>query len=264
MEVFGEQYGMLGWIKGDYDVGMYSVSVKVYSIVKTTIASLYAVSVPRLSYYHGNHDYDNYKRLSTTLFSTVALLLIPSSVGMICLAKEIMYFMGGQQFLEASGPLMILAVSLIFAILGGMVTYCLNVSLGFEKINFNATLIGATINLLLNLWFIPRYSYNGAAITTCISELFVFLFSFFKLKEKKKIVDFCTIVKNIKHSLLGSCIIVLVCSICKIILHDKMLILSFAIVISVVAYLGILIILRNNIAIEALKKIKRKIEHGRN
>ena len=44
---------MLGFMQTDYEVGIYSVSVKIYTIVKNLLASVLIVSIPRLSMYYG-------------------------------------------------------------------------------------------------------------------------------------------------------------------------------------------------------------------
>lgn len=41
---------MLGWMIGDYYVGLYSVAVKIYTILKQLLAALYNVMIARLSY----------------------------------------------------------------------------------------------------------------------------------------------------------------------------------------------------------------------
>ena len=47
---------ILGFLCDDYTVGVYSVSVKIYSIVKTVLSSVLVVSIPRLSALLGTND----------------------------------------------------------------------------------------------------------------------------------------------------------------------------------------------------------------
>ena len=201
---------MLGWIKGDHSVGLYTASVNVYSILKNILSAIYVVAVPRLANCIGNNDYDNYKKISTELFGYLILLLLPVSVGIICLAPEIMMFMGGTEFSDASLSLQILGVALIFAIFGGFITACINITLGKEKTTLLATLISATINFALNLIAIPRFSLYGAAITTLISEAFVFLFCFLNLHNRKELFHYKKLLRCIIDSSIGIVFIVLV------------------------------------------------------
>ena len=53
----------------------------------------------------------------------------------------------------------------------------------YEKYYFLVTSIGAGLNFILNLFFIPRYGMVGAAITTLLSELWVLFASlYFNIK----------------------------------------------------------------------------------
>lgn len=194
---------MLGWIKGDYNVGLYSTSAKIYSIVKNMMAAIYIVTVPRLSYYKGRDDLEGYKQLNTDLWSYLTLLLIPAGVGLIAISKEVIMFMGGTDYIEAVSSLQILGIALIFAIFGGLVTACLNITLGREKDNLIATIISASTNFILNLVFIPFFYQNGAAFTTLLSEAFVFIFCFLRIPEKSRYLHFRTITQELIHSFLG-------------------------------------------------------------
>ena len=53
---------MLGFMQTDYEVGIYSVSVKIYTIVKNLLASVLIVSIPRLSMYYGTGKIKNFKK----------------------------------------------------------------------------------------------------------------------------------------------------------------------------------------------------------
>jgi O-antigen/teichoic acid export membrane protein len=44
------------------------------------------------------------------------------------------------------------------------------------------TLTGVLLNVALNLWLIPRYSYNGAAAATVVSEFVTMLLLFYGLR----------------------------------------------------------------------------------
>ena len=46
---------VLGFICSDYNVGLYSVSTKIYTVLKTVATSTLMVAIPRLSYYIANN-----------------------------------------------------------------------------------------------------------------------------------------------------------------------------------------------------------------
>lgn len=246
---------MVGWFVGDYNVGIYSLSVRIYSVVKNILASLYTVTVPRISLYVGQNEISKVKKIYTKLVSSITLLLLPASVGMICIAPEIITIMGGDEYAESVVSLQILGVSLIGAIFGGLLTYCLNIPLRREKINFNATILSALINIGLNFIFISIYKQNGAAITTVISEFSVAGYCLFKARSIISIYfSFQTYKKNLVHAVMGAILVVISSIIVHKIIDTSVISLFLIILISSIAYLLLLIVLRNEMVISVIRK----------
>ena len=198
---------MLGWMTDDRHVGLYDQAVKVYNVLKQVMSAVYMVTVARLTFFAARKDFASYKTVFTRVCGSVCVLLLPVSVGVMCLSKEIVLFLGGPAFLEAVSALRILSLSLIFAIFGGLVTACLNITLCRERENLIATLLGAALNVALNFLFIPWLAQNGAAITTALSELFVFLFCWLRLPNKESLVDRRAVGRGVLDALLGSALV---------------------------------------------------------
>lgn len=164
---------MLGFFKGEYYVGIYAVSVKVYSILKQVVASIYTVTVTRLTEYIVNEEYDQYKKLLNDVINNIIVIAIPVTIGLLCVADEIIYLLAGKEYITASSPLKILSVAIIFAVMGGALAYCINLPNQNEKINLISTVISAIVNMALNFIAIPVIGVNGAAFTTLASEVVV-------------------------------------------------------------------------------------------
>lgn len=250
---------MLGWIKGDYAVGLYTVAVKIYNVVKTVLSAIYAVSVPRLALYAGEKRMTEYRSLYSRMWSYLSLLIIPAGVGLICVSDEIMVFMGGVEYMEASLSLQILAVSIIFAIYGGLLTACLNVTLNREAISLQATAISAMINTILNLAFIPLLSYVGAAITTAISELLVMWYCLFKLKNKSEYMERKPIFCSILHAAIASVAMFGAGCLIKLFMPLSMYRLVITVSVCILTYSAVLIILRDSVFSEFIRMVKNKI-----
>lgn len=250
---------MLGWMKGDLYTGLYAVSVRIYSIIKSLLAAIYAVAIPRLAFYHGNRHFEDYKKLYSNLWGYLTILLIPAGIGLICVSDEIIRFMGGEEFAASALSLQILAVSLVFAIFGGLVTACLNVTLGREKDNLIATVISAVINCGLNLIFIPLFAHYGAAMTTLISEAFVFIFCLVRVPSKNMYIEKGTVRKSMTHAFTGSAFIVLIALVFKNIVDHYLIRLGLIVGVSVIIYFAFLVIIKDTYAMENLDKLKKKL-----
>lgn len=248
---------MLGWLKGDYIVGLYSVAVKIYTIIKTMAAAVYAVLIPRLAAYFGENRKGDYKKLYTNLWCGLSLLLIPSAVGLLCTSEEIMIIMGGERYAVTAPTLQILSVSLVFAVWGGLITGVHNIIVGKERDNLFATIFAALINCGLNLIFIPLFNQNGAAFTTVFSEAFVCLFCFMRIEYREEYLDGLKLARILRDAVIGSVIIFVFVCIIRSWIRNIILRLSISILGSIFLYIVTLLVLKNSYIIDGLSSIKR-------
>lgn len=167
---------LLGWLGSTRSVGLYSRSVKIYTIIKQMIASMVIVALPRLSSQQDKNSHKNFIRTANKILLSLLMLVLPVGIGMVLTAKNIILIIAGEKYLDATFALAVLGVASIFAVLSSFTTYCLLLPLRFEKIQMQATYISAALNIILNLFIIKYFEQNGAAVTTLISEIAVFFF----------------------------------------------------------------------------------------
>lgn len=179
--------GYLCGINGDYYLGLYSTSVKVYTILKTLISALILVALPRLSFYIANKKEYEYTKTSTKIFNSMFVFLAPIVLGINIMCNNIIYILGGESYLPATTSLHILSISLIFSILAIYFTNVVLIPFNMERIVLKATIISAIINIILNLVLIPKYNHNGAAISTLISEGVVCFIEWIYVKDRIRI-----------------------------------------------------------------------------
>lgn len=249
---------MIGLYAGDYYVGLYSIAVKIYSVIKRMLVAMYSVAISRISFYAGKNDTKNIRNIYTGLLSNLTIFLIPASIGLITVAKEVVYFMGGTEYFDAVLTLQILSVSLIGAIFGGSVTYCLNIPLGREKNNVIATVLSAVINVALNIFVIPIFKQNGAALTTAISEFFVFFYCMFSFKGFKEYIDLRKWGKSIFQAAVGGITILIISLVVRKLCNSPIAIMIIMIALSVALYSIELILLKNELAIQVVNKVCKK------
>lgn len=167
---------ILGILKDDAEVGLYSVSAKIYTIVKQVINSVTIVFVPSVTAYIASEKIDKSKHLLETLLGLIISLIIPASVGLACLSEDIIVLISGDQYIDSREALMVLAFSLPFAVLACFFMNLVLMPLGKEKIILVSTIVSAVLNIVLNFVLIPTMGASGAAITTVIAEFIMFLF----------------------------------------------------------------------------------------
>lgn len=167
---------MLGFIRNDYEVGLYSVAVKIYSIVSLTIASVSWVVMPRLSLHYAQNNYESISVLLRKALGFVLVLGLPSIAGLNVLADEIILVIGGEAYLPAAPVLRILTVALFFSLIGStFIGSIILLSSKREKAYMIISCITAVANILLNAILIPPWGIYGAAIATALSTCLLFL-----------------------------------------------------------------------------------------
>lgn len=220
---------MIGFFLGDQDVGMYSVAVKIYNLASTLISAITMVVIPKLASALNNNDYYQVRITQCYAIGYIFTLGIPIVTGIIILAPGIVEIIAGDSYLPASTTLRILAIALIFVMLGG--AFLGNIVLlpaGKEIFFMEASIISTIVNFILNFLFISRFGIEAAAIDTVISEIIVFIFLIIK---GRKYIFIENINKEISKNVVGSvlfipiylmtsqCIInTIVCSVTTIIL----------------------------------------------
>lgn len=174
---------MLNIMCGEYDNGIYGAAVRVYNIFKNLVAAIVIVTVPRLSALQGTGKTEDSKKLMAMVFNVMFTLVMPLCLLCGLLSDDIIAFIGGSKYASAASPLRILSVSLMFSSLASFMTTSVLLPNGKEKYILRASVISAMANFLLNFWLIPWLSYVGAAITTLIAELLMFLIAGFAARE---------------------------------------------------------------------------------
>ncbi|OOF35686.1 hypothetical protein BKK47_12045 [Rodentibacter mrazii] len=243
---------------GVYYVGIYVVALKIYSVLKTIFSAIYYVVIPKLSNFSANNRIEEFKYLYTKLVSYLLLILFPVSTGVFILAKNIVLFMGGEAYIQAVPVLQIFSISIIGAILGGLLTSALNVSLGKENISLKGAVYAVLINIILNITLVPRFMHIGAAISITLTEFFIFFYNYFVVNECREYIEKHTVYKNFYQSVLG-CFAIVILAIFLNALNLSPLFESIILVcLSIITYLGILAMQRNPLLIEVIGIIKRR------
>ena len=166
---------LLDVIRGDYEVGIYSVSVKIYKLAKQLLNAIITVSIPRLSLYLANKDDEGYQNLLGSIVHALIITTLPAILLLFLLANYVVLIVGGEAFLESIPSLQLLCAALAPSVLATYVANSILLPNRCERLILRATIVGAVSNLTLNLIAIPLWGANGAAITTALAELFVLI-----------------------------------------------------------------------------------------
>lgn len=158
---------MLQHYLGSTSVGLYDIAVRLTNIWSFIPAIIIASVFPAIVKARET-DYLVYlKRFRALIIFTSALSLL-ATIFMFALAKPVILVIFGEQYIDSVPILQIYIWSAILAILGVLAQqYLITENKG--RVNLLLTIIGATVNISLNLYMIPNYGMAGAAISTLFS-----------------------------------------------------------------------------------------------
>lgn len=231
---------LLGLLANDEAVGIYSIASKIYSATKMLAVATLSVTIPRLTLFLGQSRYSDYSSLINKIFQFIISISIPMFIGLFMISKSTMILVTGN---DGTGfwTLRLLAVASIFSILAYFYSQCILIPYNGEKYFLYSTITGASLNILLNMFFIPTFGYFGASFTTLISEVTVCLMvrsysiKYFKLRSP---------FGYLKSILISSIIVIIICIIGNYI-QNLMISVIFCIILSAMGVLTAFIIFHN-------------------
>ena len=199
---------MLKVFTNDTEVGIYTVSTKVYSSLKTLINGITYVTVPRFSYYLGKNMSKEYTQKYQGLVSALITMTFPVSVGVFMLSNDILSLFAGPGYESGQMVIQLLAIAFPFAVGSCLFSYAVLIPNGLEKLFMISTLIAAATNVLLNLFLIPLMGMNSAALTTIIAEIIVFCITYFCAR---RITGKMFSLKVVGSAIVGSVLVGIIC-----------------------------------------------------
>lgn len=237
---------MLGIIIGDIAVGYYTVSTKIYSIVKQLLNAVATVAIPKFSNYTEiSTNINTLNKQFNNLLGSILMFVLPAVTGLLCVGKEIILLISGEEYLPALSALNILSIALIFATVANIYISVIMLAIRKDKEILIATTISAVVNIILNFILIPKYSYNAAAFTTMLSEFIILITG---ISYTKNIVK-AQFTFNYVIGLLGSIWVVVISLLLKRNFVNSMMYLFSTIGISILGYIVILMIFKKKIQI---------------
>lgn len=251
---------ILGLLKNDYAVGIYSVAVKIYNIAAGLISGLLVVTIPRLAMLFGKRMFKEYNNVLLQVINTISVLVIPAAVGLIMLSKEVVLVIAGRKYLDSVFSLQIITVAFIFSNFSTIFNQCVLIPAKRENKSLRNTVITGIVNIGLNFILIPFMSYDGTALTTVIAEFMIMVLNAWSAWDIiKPIMLSKDIIKNILDSLIGCLGIVVICLLLRAGITLLILRTVLSVILSVIIYAAVLVLLKNEVMFEFIDKVKSRI-----
>lgn len=177
---------MLGFIKGDEEVGYYSAAVKIRMLLAGVVTSLGTVLLPRASYYIEQGKKEEFMAIAHKAIHFVLLLALPLTLFFILYAREGVVLLSGRQYLPAVLPMQVIMPTLLLIGMTNIMGIQMLIPLRKEKYVLYSELAGAVADLVINALLIPSMASVGAAIGTLVAEVIVWIVQFQFLRKGYK------------------------------------------------------------------------------
>ena len=174
---------MLRFLQSNEAVGYYNAGIKVKTVLVTCVTSLGTVLLPRLSYYIETADKKAFQLMVGKAFRFVFVAASAVTVYFSIFARESILLLSGEAFLPAVGPMMILMPTVLLIGLSNVTGIQILTPNGREREVMYSIWGGAILDFVLNLIVIPKFSANGAALSTLLAEGMVLMLQCWFLRD---------------------------------------------------------------------------------
>lgn len=250
---------MLGILtSGTIENGYYEQANKIVNMAKTVLLSLNTVMLPRLSCLYAEGKNAEVKNSVLQSLKFVMLIGIPLSFGLSAISGNFISWFLGSGF---QGTVLCLKImSWLVVIIG--ISNCLEnqyiTPIGKKRESNKIVIIGAIINFVLNMVFIPRFGSSGAAFASVIAEIII---SVMYINLCKQIVTIGILVKIAYRNVIAAFAMLFVISVLNRVIMNAILLTILQFLIGAIVYFIVLLLLRDEVVIDYGKKILERVKH---
>ncbi|PJA89564.1 MAG: hypothetical protein CO137_03585 [Candidatus Magasanikbacteria bacterium CG_4_9_14_3_um_filter_32_9] len=162
---------LLSIFKSQTEVGNYGMSYRILDVVAQTAMMIMGVILPLLTYAWSRNLKKKFSYRLQTSFDVMMIFAIPMTVGIITLAKPIIFLVAGEGFVDSVLLLQILSLAVFGVYLGAIFGHTA-VAINKQKQTMWIYISNAIITLIGYLIFIPKFGALGAAWMTVFSEIY--------------------------------------------------------------------------------------------
>ena|GEM_PF-5548624 len=159
---------LLSFLRTPVDVGIYNMAYKSIDVVILLFIQFASIVFPVLSR-QSTEGETVYRRSMQRMLNISITIALPITMEIILFAPEIIRILGQGRFALSVLPLQFLAGSVIFSFMNTLYSNSLVIRNHLRPLMVVQS-INIIANVALNWYAIPRFSYNGSAVATIITE----------------------------------------------------------------------------------------------
>lgn len=175
---------MLGYLTNMRDVGFYENADKIVKMIQSLIVAIGTVMLPRMTSLLAKDENQQGEKYLDVSFRVVFIYVSAAVFGILSVSSEFSTVYFGAGFEKTSYLLNILIVTVLFFGAGNVLRTQFLIPQKRDGVYIKSAILGAVLNLIVNLILIPRFGSYGAAIATVLAEVVVCVYQFWSVRNE--------------------------------------------------------------------------------
>lgn len=250
---------MIGEFIGERDVSFYVMSHQIMTIINALTLSIIQVTIPRLTFLHGNTDNEHYLNLLNRIAQVYFALLFPASIGLFIISDVGVYVYGGREFVQAGSVLAIFSFYMITlgieSILSNQVMYINQKEHILVRFIFACGFLNLAFNFLLV--YFDLFTVESAIFSTVIANFILITIEYIYIRRVLKIPFNLFSLKYLKY-LFYSLLFIPVSYTIRMFITGPVVLFIVLIVVNVLLYGLILVFSKDEIVQLFFQKIRER------
>ncbi len=215
---------MLGNMTNMKNVGLFEYGERIVTIPLNIITALGTVMLPRMSNLVAKGDEENTKKYINRSMEFTLFLSIPICLGLMATAENFVPIFLGDEFIKTGEITKYLSIIIVVTSFANVIRTQYLIPKEKDMIYIISVILGAIVNLFINIILIPKYDIMGAVIGTIFAETTVMLYQTFKVRKELEIKKY---IKQFVHFLVkGFVMYIVVISLSFVVKQKAILIIS--------------------------------------
>jgi len=179
---------MLGIFRSVEEVGIYRAVVQGATLVAFILAAVNIALSPTVAGLYAKGDKERLQRVVTYSARAILAGTFPIILVFVLWGRWLLVTLFGQEFGGGTNALSILCIGQLVNVGMGSVALILNMT-GHERDTAHAVAIGAVLNIILNVLFVPKFGMEGAAVASAVSLITWNILMFFWVYKRTGVVS---------------------------------------------------------------------------
>ena len=154
-------------------IAFYKYAQSIERILIQIVNTFTVVLVPRLSFCYMNHKHNEFNKLIVRSLTMIIMFSTPMIMGIYFMSETALVELYGAPYIASATILKLLSVLLLLSPVGYLLGSRVLLVSGNEKHMIIPVGCGALVNIIGNMFLIPRFYGDGAALASVISEIVV-------------------------------------------------------------------------------------------